>query len=119
MRRRALIVVAAAAPLVACGQAEVKVLPTFAAAAAAIEALAAGHKHTGELSHRISSMASSTRRSTRARTSCTWPTTEPKSNRFEKSNAIDRVEHPRCAHCGAVWTRMTHLFNRFGQGAFA
>jgi hypothetical protein len=47
MRRRTLIVAASAAPLAACNAAEVKVMPTMAAAMAAIEGLAKGHKHTG------------------------------------------------------------------------
>ena len=47
MRRRTLVVAAAAAPLAACSAAEVKTLPTVAAAMAAIEGLARGHRHTG------------------------------------------------------------------------
>jgi hypothetical protein len=47
MRRRTLMVVAASAPLAACSAAEVKTLPTVAAAMTAIEGLARGHKHTG------------------------------------------------------------------------
>ena len=38
---------AASAPLVACSAAEVKTFPTLAAASAAIESLAKGHKHVG------------------------------------------------------------------------
>ncbi len=47
MRRRTLIIAAAAVPLAACGAAEVKTLPTMAAAMTAIEGLARGHKHAG------------------------------------------------------------------------
>jgi Protein of unknown function (DUF1569) len=47
MRRRTLVAAAFATPLAACGQAEVKVFPTFASAMSAIEALSKGRKHTG------------------------------------------------------------------------
>jgi hypothetical protein len=46
-QRRHVIVAACAAPLAACGQAELKTLPTVASALAAIESLASGHRHTG------------------------------------------------------------------------
>ncbi len=48
MRRRTLVIAASAAPLAACNAAEVKTLPTVAAAMSAIEGLAKGYKHTGE-----------------------------------------------------------------------
>jgi Protein of unknown function (DUF1569) len=47
MRRRTLIVAASAAPLAACSVAEVKVMPTLAAAKTAIESLAKGYQHSG------------------------------------------------------------------------
>ncbi len=47
MRRRTLMLAAASAPLAACSAAEVKTFPTLAAASAAIESLARGHKHNG------------------------------------------------------------------------
>jgi hypothetical protein len=46
LRRRQLLI-AAGAPLSACGTAEVKTFPTVAAALAAIEGLASGHKSSG------------------------------------------------------------------------
>jgi Protein of unknown function (DUF1569) len=48
MRRRTLVIAASVASLAACSTAEVKVMPTLAAAMAAIEGLARGHRHTGE-----------------------------------------------------------------------
>jgi hypothetical protein len=47
MQRRRVVVALAAAPLAACGVGEVKTFATLAAASAAIEGLARGHKHTG------------------------------------------------------------------------
>ena len=47
MRRRSMIMAAVTVPLAACSAAEVKTLPTMAAAMTAIEGLARGHKHTG------------------------------------------------------------------------
>jgi Protein of unknown function (DUF1569) len=47
MRRRTLLIAGAVAPLAACTVAEVKVFPTLASAAKAIEALAKGHKSGG------------------------------------------------------------------------
>ena len=47
MRRRTLVIAASVAPLAACSTAEVKVMPTMAAAMAAIEGLAKGYQHTG------------------------------------------------------------------------
>lgn len=47
MRRRTLVIAASVAPLAACSTAEVKLMPTMAAAMAAIEGLAKGHQHTG------------------------------------------------------------------------
>jgi Protein of unknown function (DUF1569) len=47
MRRRTLVMAASVAPLAACSTAEVKVMPTLAAAMTAIESLAKGHQHTG------------------------------------------------------------------------
>jgi Protein of unknown function (DUF1569) len=47
MRRRTLVLAASVAPLAACSTAEVKVMPTMAAAMSAIEGLAKGHQHTG------------------------------------------------------------------------
>jgi Protein of unknown function (DUF1569) len=47
MRRRTLVVAASVAPLAACTAAEMKTMPTMAAAMAAIEGLAKGYRHTG------------------------------------------------------------------------
>jgi hypothetical protein len=43
-----MVIAASAAPLAACNAAEVKTLPTVAAAMSAIEGLAKGYRHTGE-----------------------------------------------------------------------
>lgn len=47
MRRRTLLIAASVAPLSACNAAEVKTMPTMAAAMSAIESLAKGHQHNG------------------------------------------------------------------------
>jgi Protein of unknown function (DUF1569) len=47
MKRRGLLIAAAAAPLAGCSAAEVKTFPTLAAAMSAIEGLGRGYKTTG------------------------------------------------------------------------